>query len=212
MTPNSAPGTYDPVAKAGHRIKILCLTNGTQGTTLCRNELAARRLESTQAADLVGAELNLAGRRWSLTPSIELKKTHRRNTDFAPNVIVTIARRTITRSSRCRAAVKTVLTCCRFRLLRRTMLHCLMPSIVLTYDRFQDRGHFASTGLSIQGLVQDDVIELLSCHASQVFDWLPSFTRCQRSIRHRVAQTVLSAQACQGGRNIPDLKPGQRLR
>ena len=89
----SAGGLMTLWHQAGHRIKILCLTNGNAGHhTLSRSELADQRLdEARQAAALVGADLEIwpvdDGR---LTPSIELReKLIGAIRDFAPNLIVT---------------------------------------------------------------------------------------------------------------------------
>lgn len=176
----SAGGLMTLWHKAGHRIKILCLTNGNAGHhTLSRNELAARRLgEARQAADLVGAELEIwpvdDGR---LTPSIALReKLIGAIRDFAPNVIVT--HRTADYHPDHRAAAQLVKDSAYLLQVPAiapdhvALSH--MPSIVLTYDRFQDPRPFRFDWVINTGLVQDDVIELLSCHASQVFDWLPS--------------------------------------
>ena len=42
-----------------------------------------------------------------------------------------------------------------------------MPSILLTYDRFQDPRPFRFDWVVDTGSVQDNVIQLLACHASQ---------------------------------------------
>ena len=63
--------------RAGHPIKILCLTNGNAGHhQLNRSDLAARRFnEASQAVAQVGAELEIwpqdDGR---LSPSVELRE------------------------------------------------------------------------------------------------------------------------------------------
>ena len=49
-----------------------------------------------------------------------------------------------------------------------------MPSILLSYDRFRDPRPFRFDWVIDTASVQDNVINLLACHASQVFDWLPS--------------------------------------
>ena len=176
----SAGGLMTLWYRAGHQIKILCLTNGNAGHhTLGRNELAdQRREEARQAADLVGADLEIwpvdDGR---LTPSIELReKLIGVIRDFAPDLIVT--HRTADYHPDHRATGQLVQDSA--YLLQVPAIapeHAAlsqMPSILLTYDRFQDPRPFRFDWVIDTGGVQDNVIKLLACHASQVFDWLPS--------------------------------------
>ena len=79
--------------RAGHPIKILCLTNGNAGHhQFNRSDLAARRFsEASQAAAQVGAELEIwpqdDGR---LSPSVELREQLiAAIRAFAPTIIVT---------------------------------------------------------------------------------------------------------------------------
>jgi len=176
----SAGGLMTLWYQAGHQIKILCLTNGNAGHhALGPSELADRRLkEARQAATLVGADLEIwpvdDGR---LTPSIELReKLIGAIRDFAPNLIVT--HRTADYHPDHRATGQLVQDSAYLlqvpAIAPKHAALSQMPSILLTYDRFQDPRPFRFDWVIDTGGVQDDVIKLLACHASQVFEWLPS--------------------------------------
>ena len=49
-----------------------------------------------------------------------------------------------------------------------------MPSILLTWDRFPDPRPCRFDWVIDTQSVQEQVVDLLSCHASQVFEWLPA--------------------------------------
>ena len=49
-----------------------------------------------------------------------------------------------------------------------------MPSILLTYDRFEEPRPFRLDWVIDTEAVQPQIIDLLECHATQVFEWLPS--------------------------------------
>ena len=49
-----------------------------------------------------------------------------------------------------------------------------MPSILLTYDRFEEPRPFRLDWVIDTEAVQPQIIDLLACHATQVFEWLPS--------------------------------------
>lgn len=176
----SAGGLMTLWHRAGHQIKILCLTNGNAGHHLMtREETAVRRLqEASQAAAAVNAELEI----WSeddgrLSPSIALReKLIGAVRNFAPDVILT--HRTADYHPDHRAAAQLV----------KDSAYLLqvpaiapehpplkkMPSILLAYDNFSDPRPFRFDWVIDTSGVQDEVVAMLACHASQVFEWLPA--------------------------------------
>ena len=166
--------------RAGHPIKILCLTNGNAGHhQLNRSDLAARRFsEASQAASQVGAELEIwpqdDGR---LSPTVELREQLiAAIRAFAPTIIVT--HRTADYHPDHRATAQLVKDSA--YLLQVPAIAPQqppltgMPSILLTYDRFEEPRPFRLDWVIDTEAVQPQIIDLLACHATQVFEWLPS--------------------------------------
>ena len=166
--------------QAGHKIKILCLTNGNAGhQTLAPEPLALRReAEAQKAANLLDAELEIwpvdDGR---LTPSVELRErliaAMRR---YDPDIVIT--HRTGDYHPDHRAAGQLVkdsmylLQVPAIAPSQRPMMKT--PAVLLAYDHFTDPRPMRMDWLIDTEQVQEQVLELLSCHASQVFEWLPS--------------------------------------
>lgn len=178
----SAGGLMTLWHQAGHAIKILCLTNGNAGHhELDRATLAARRYgEARQAAALVNAELEIwpqdDGR---LVPSVKLREQLiAAIRAFAPSIIVT--HRTADYHPDHRATAQLV----------RDSAYLLqvpaiapeqpplmtMPSLLHTFDRFDEPRPFRLDWVIDTEAVQPQIIDLLACHASQVFEWLPSLS------------------------------------
>jgi len=173
--------------QAGHRIKILCLTNGNAGhQTLAPQALAQRRhIEAQNAANLLGAELEIwpqdDGR---LLPSIELREDLiAAIRSYKPDLMIT--HRTADYHPDHRATGQLV----------KDSIYLLqvpaiagkqppltnLPPVLLAYDRFTDPRPMRMDWVIDTGQVQEQVIDLLACHASQVFEWLPSLSGKQAS-------------------------------
>jgi LmbE family N-acetylglucosaminyl deacetylase len=166
--------------QAGHQIKILCLTNGNAGhQSLDPQTLAQRRqAEAQKAADLLGAELEIwpqdDGR---LTPSIELREdliaAIRR---YKPDLVIT--HRTADYHPDHRATgqlVKDSIYLLQVPAIARTQPPLsYLPTVLLAYDGFTDPRPIRMDWIVDTEQVQEQVLDLLACHASQVFEWLPS--------------------------------------
>jgi N-acetylglucosamine malate deacetylase 1 len=174
-----AGGLMVLAARAGAQVGILCVTDGSAGhATLSREALAARRADEAQAAaQLVGAELILLGEPdGELMPTLEVRlrliAAIRR---FRPDVIVTHRSSDFHPDHRA-TAVLAQDACFLARVPN------VVPDVpVLGHEPVLLNAHdFARRPvpfdpdwvLPIDDVV-DDVVELLACHASQVFDWLP---------------------------------------
>jgi LmbE family N-acetylglucosaminyl deacetylase len=166
--------------QAGHQIKILCLTNGNAGhQSLDSQTLAQRRqAEAQKAADLLGAELEIwpqdDGR---LVPSIELREdviAAIRN--YKPDIVIT--HRTADYHPDHRATgqlVKDSIYLLRVPAIARQQPPLpYLPTVLLAYDGFTDPRPVRMDWIVDTEQVQEQVVDLLACHASQVFEWLPS--------------------------------------
>jgi len=166
--------------QAGHQIKILCLTNGNAGhQTLDPKALAQRRqVEAQKAADLLGAELEIwpqdDGR---LAPSIELREDLiAAIRSYQPDIVIT--HRTADYHPDHRATGQLVKDCIyllQVPAIARTQPPLTdLPAVLLAYDGFTDPRPMRMDWIVDTEQVQEQVVDLLACHASQVFEWLPS--------------------------------------
>ncbi len=176
----SAGGLMTLWHQAGYAIKILCLTNGNAGHhQLDRAALAARRHdEARQAAALVNAEIEIwpqdDGR---LVPSVALREQLiAAIRAYTPSVIVT--HRTADYHPDHRATAQLVKDSAYLlqvpAIAPEQSAMMSLPSILLTFDRFDEPRPFRLDWVIDTAAVQPQIIDLLACHASQVFEWLPS--------------------------------------
>ena len=164
---------------AGHQLMILSLTDGSAGhQNLARADLATlRRAEAEAAAKLLGAEAQV----WdvpdgALEPTLELrKKLIRTLREYAPDLIVT--HRPADYHPDHRAAAQLVQDASYLlqvpNIVPEVQPLTAIPPILLAADHFTYPRPFRAdwvinTTPNIPGL-----IELLHCHASQVYEWLP---------------------------------------
>jgi LmbE family N-acetylglucosaminyl deacetylase len=174
-----AGGLISAWSKAGHSVKILCLTNGNAGHhEIGLVDLAKMRGQEAQlSANIVGAELEI----WDqadgeLTASIALrKKLIGCIRAFAPDLIVTHrvadyhpdhrAAGQLVQDSAYLLQVPSIAA--DFPAMHR------MPAILLAFDRFQDpRPHRLDWVVDTKDHI-DTVLNMLACHQTQVFEWLP---------------------------------------
>lgn len=164
---------------AGYTVMIVSLTDGSAGhQTLGPQALAkVRRLEALAAAKLLDAEVQV----WN-TPDGALEATLERREklirtirEYAPDLIVT--HRPADYHPDHRAAAQLVQDACYLlqvpNIVPNVEPMSAIPPVLLAADRFTYPRPFRAdwvidTSASIGG-----VVELLHCHASQVYEWLP---------------------------------------
>jgi len=167
---------------AGHQLKILALTDGSAGHQLIGpRELAdIRQTEARAAATLLGAEIDI----WdvadgALQPTIELRlRLISAVREFAPDLIVT--HRPADYHPDHRACAQLVQDACYLLQVpsiaaNAAALHTI-PAVLLMADRFTYPRPFRADWVVDTSDCIAGVVELLHCHRSQVYEWLP-FTR-----------------------------------
>jgi N-acetylglucosamine malate deacetylase 1 len=173
-------GTLTKLARAGHDIKIISLTNGNAGHyDMPPEKLAKRRKnEAAQAAALIGLsdyqiwhvpdghlEVNLHNRE-------KLIKAIR---EFAPDILFTF--RTWDYHPDHRAAAQLAQDASYLvtvpGYLPEYPAPPKAPVILLTYDEFSNPCSFKPEIAVITDEVIETKIKLLACHESQFFEWLP---------------------------------------
>lgn len=173
-------GTAIQLARAGHQVRFVSVTNGDAGhQSMARPALARRRLEEAQAAARVGGldgydimgipdsevECNLANR-WAI---IRLLRR------FAPDVVIThwlwdyhADHRATGQLVLDAAYLLTVPHCC-----ADTPIPAAEPIYAFAYHRFQDPRPFRADAAVAIDNVLDEKMRMLDCHVSQFYEWLP---------------------------------------
>lgn len=165
--------------QAGGAIHIICLTDGSAGHQhMSRDELAHRRAnEAHKSAQLLNAELDIWPIRdgelsTDLSNRHELIKCIRR---VAPDLIVT--HRTADYHPDHRAAGQLVQDACYLlqvpNVAPDTPPLTRIPPVLMSEDQFSYPRPFRADWVIDTGQQLDSMMNLLSCHASQVYEWLP---------------------------------------
>jgi LmbE family N-acetylglucosaminyl deacetylase len=164
---------------AANNLMIVSLTDGSAGhQTLSPEELAKiRRFEALAAAKLLGAEVQV----WNtadgeLEATLELrKKLIRAIREYAPDLIVT--HRPADYHPDHRACAQLVQDACYLlqvpNIVPDVEPMTKIPPVLLAADRFGYPRPFRADWVIDTGAIMAGVVELLHCHASQVYEWLP---------------------------------------
>lgn len=176
-------------AQAGHKVKFLSLCNGCYGHhEMTPQQTAARRyLETQEAAKVAGIEYDV----WDvddceLVASLEnRKRLIREIREFHPDVL--FSHRTNDYHADHRNAAMLVQDasyllivpgyCPEVPAMRK------MPTILYCWDRFQQPPFHADVVVGIDDVI-DKKFDMMDCHVSQVYEWLP-YSRC---VEHTVPE------------------------
>ncbi len=166
-------------ANAGHQLKIMCLTDGSAGHHQHAPEQLAniRQDEAEAAAKRLGASITV----WQeadgrLQASLALReKLIAEIRTFAPDLIVT--HRPADYHPDHRATAQLVQDACYLLQVPNIVPDIppltKLPPVLLAWDRFTYPRLFRADWVIDTTSVLDDVVALLNCHASQVYEWLP---------------------------------------
>jgi len=174
-----AGGLMSRWTAAGHELMILCLTDGAAGHHQLdpQSLKSIRQNEAYAAARLLDAEVNI----WpvadgELEPTVALRHkliaTIRR---YAPDLIVT--HRSADYHPDHRAAAQLVQDASYLLQVPNIVPEhpplVTVPPVLLAWDRFTYPRAFRADWVLDTSAVVDRVVDLLDCHASQVYEWLP---------------------------------------
>ncbi len=175
----SAGGLLQRAARAGHQVMLVSLTDGRAGhQQMPAAELAARRREEAAAAAAhLAARLEIWSQRdGELEPTLALRQqligTIRR---FEPDLLIT--HRPADYHPDHRATAQLVQDAC-YLLQVPNVVPAIaplthVPPVLLAWDRFTYPRPFRADWVLDTGPVLDDVVKMLDCHVSQVYEWLP---------------------------------------
>ena len=167
------------LTKAGHEVKIICLTDGSAGHYEMESvELAKRRKsEAAKVAELAGLS---AYKIWDIPDGhLEVNLANRERLigqirEFAPDVLFTF--RTWDYHPDHRAAAQLaqdasyLVTAPKY--LPQYPAPKKAPVILLTYDEFTSPNIFKPSIAVMTDEVIDEKVELMACHESQFLEWL----------------------------------------
>ena len=163
----------------GYQVMILCLTDGAAGHHQMKPEKLAetRRQEARAAASLLDAQIQI----WDtpdgeLEPSITLRrKLIQAIREYAPDLIVT--HRTADYHPDHRATAQLVQDATYLlqvpNIVSKVAPLKSIPPVLLAADRFTYPRPFRADWVIDTTAAIGGVVELLHCHASQVYEWLP---------------------------------------
>jgi len=172
-------GTALKLAKAGHAVKFVSVTNGDTGHHVLSREETARirkgeALASAKYAGLYEYEVmdNPCGIEASVENRRKILRVIRR---FAPDVV--ISHRTCDYHPDHRATAQLVQDCAYVCMVPHfcedTPIPEKAPVFALSYDGFQDpRPHRADAAIEFDSILEEK-LHMMSNHASQFFEWLP---------------------------------------